>query len=328
MSTEPTTTTAEQSLRPYPAVSVVIPLFNEEDVVETTVRTVFNVLSGLSVPDQHEVLCVNDGSRDATLRKLLILREEFPRLGVIGLSRNFGHQAAVTAGMDYARGDAVFVIDGDLQDDPTVLSKFIEEYRGGADVVYAQRIQRKESFLMRAAYALHYRLLSTMSSVDIPIDAGDFALVSREVADVMSSLPERQRYLRGLRAWVGFKQVGIPVERSDRAGGASKYSLGDLVGLALDGILAFSVVPLRIATALGLFGLLGGLVFGAYALVVRIGTGAAPQGFTALALLQIGFGGTVLLMLGVLGEYVGRIYEEVKARPIYVVERTFGVKDG
>ena len=144
----------------------------------------------------------------------------------------------------------------------------------------------------------------------------------------MSSLPERQRYLRGLRAWVGFKQVGIPVERSDRAGGASKYSLGDLVGLALDGILAFSVVPLRIATALGLFGLLGGLVFGAYALVVRIGTGAAPQGFTALALLQIGFGGTVLLMLGVLGEYVGRIYEEVKARPIYVIEQTFGVNDG
>ena len=231
-------------------------------------------------------------------------------------------------GMDHARGDAVFVIDGDLQDDPTVLSKFIEEYRGGADVVYAQRIHRKESFLMRAAYALHYRLLSTMSSVDIPIDAGDFALVSRDVADVMSSLPERQRYLRGLRAWVGFKQVGIPVERRDRAGGASKYSLADLVGLALDGILAFSVVPLRIATALGLFGLLGGLVFGAYALFVRIATGAAPQGFTALALLQIGFGGTVLLMLGVLGEYVGRIYEEVKARPIYVIERTFGVNDG
>jgi polyisoprenyl-phosphate glycosyltransferase len=328
VSTEPTPKTTGQSLRPFPAVSVVIPLFNEEDVVETTVRTVFGVLSGLSIPDQHEVLCVNDGSRDSTLPKLLTLRHEFPRLVVIGLSRNFGHQAAVTAGMDHARGDAVFVIDGDLQDDPTVLGKFIEEYRDGADVVYAQRTGRKESLPMRAAYALHYRLLSTMSSVDIPIDAGDFALVSRDVADVMSSLPERQRYLRGLRAWVGFKQVGVAVERGDRAGGASKYSLADLVGLALDGILAFSVVPLRIATALGLFGLLGGLVFGVYALVARIATGAAPQGFTALALLQIGFGGTVLLMLGVLGEYVGRIYEEVKARPIYVIERTFGVNDG
>jgi dolichol-phosphate mannosyltransferase len=230
--------------------------------------------------------------------------------------------------MDHALGAAVFVIDGDLQDDPKVLRKFIDEYRRGADVVYAQRVGRKESFLMRAAYALHYRLLSSLSSVDIPIDAGDFALVSRDVADVMSSLRERQRYLRGLRAWVGFKQVGIPVERANRAGGASKYSLADLIGLALDGILAFSVVPLRIATALGLVGLLGGLVFGVYAVITRVATGATPQGFTALALLQIGFGGTVLLMLGVLGEYVGRIYEEVKARPIYVIDKTFGMNDG
>ena len=261
-------------LRPYPSVSVIIPMFNEELVVKTTIGVVFEVVVSLPNPDVHEVVCVNDGSADGTLSLLRLLAKQYPKLRVVNLSRNFGHQAALTAGMDYAGGDVLFVIDGDLQDDPWVLTRFIDEYRAGADVVYAQRIDRKESWLMRAAYSLHYRLLASMSSIEMPVDAGDFALLSREVADAMRGLPERNRYLRGLRAWVGYKQVGVPVERRDRAGGRSKYSLRDLIGLALDGILAFSIVPLRIATALGALGLLGGLLYAVFALVAlrdRIG---------------------------------------------------------
>lgn len=314
------TTDSGGGVRPYPAVSVVIPMFNEEDVAEATIEAVFGVLGSLEDPERHEVVVVNDGSRDSTAEKLKELRRNHARLAVVSLSRNFGHQAAVTAGMDFANGEVVFIIDGDLQDDPSVLPRFIDEYREGADVVYARRIERKESWVMRTAYSLHYRLLSRVSNVDIPTDAGDFALISRRVCDAIRALPERQRYLRGLRAWVGFTQVGVPVARGSRAAGASKYSWSDLLGLAADGILAFSVVPLRIATILGLFVLVGGLLFGVYSIIVRFATGVQPQGFTALALLEIGFGGTLLVMLGVLGEYVGRIYEEVKARPVYIVE--------
>lgn len=314
--------------RDNPSVTVVIPLFNEEAVVDTTIKAVFDVLASLPEPYRHDVVCVDDGSGDLTLTRLRNLTQEFPRMKVVSLSRNFGHQAAVSAGLDHSTGEVVLIIDGDLQDDPSVLERFIGEYRNGADVVYAQRVDRKESRVMRAAYALHYRLLSSMSSVDIPVDAGDFALLSRRVVDTMRAMPERQRYLRGMRAWVGYRQVGIPVERAGRAGGESKYSFSDLLGLALDGILAFSIVPLRVATALGFIGLLGGLLYGGYALVARLATGSVPPGFTALALLTIGFGGAVLLMLGVLGEYIGRIYEEVKGRPIYLVGETFGSTDG
>lgn len=307
-----------EARRPSPSLTVVVPLFNEEPGVERLVKTVSDVLETLPRSREHEILCVDDGSSDGTLDELLRLRGEYPRLRIISLSRNFGHQAALSAALDGVRTDVAFIIDGDLQDDPTLLPHFLEEYLAGADVVYAIRRQRPDSLWLRAAYALHYRLLRLMSDTSIPLDAGDFSLLSRRALDELTALPERQRYLRGLRAWVGLEQVGIPVERGERYAGTSKYSIGDLVRLSLSGLLAFSIVPLRVATVLGALTVLGGLGYGVFVLIARL-TGGPPQGFATLALLQIVFAGMILLVLGVIGEYIGRIYEEVKRRPVYVV---------
>lgn len=315
--------TSDNSVRPFPSVTVAVPLFNEEPGVEQLLKRVDEALEELPRSGEHEILCVDDGSTDGTLAALLSLRPQFRRLRVISLSRNFGHQAALTAALDTAHGEAVFIIDGDLQDDPSLLPQFVAEYRGGADVVYAVRRRRPESFWLRAAYALHYRLLKLVSDTPIPVDAGDFSLLSRRAVDHMKALPERQRYVRGLRAWVGLEQVGIPVERGERFAGSSKYSVRGLIRLSLDGLLAFSIVPLRIATFLGAVTVLGGLGYGVFVLIARI-AGGPPRGFATLALLQIIFAGMILLVLGVIGEYIGRIYDEVKRRPVYLIEGEWG----
>lgn len=312
--------------RPSPSITVAAPLFNEEPGVERLIKTVNDVLAGLPRSSEHEILCVNDGSADGTLDELLRLRTEYPRLRIVSLSRNFGHQAALSAALDAVRTDVVFIIDGDLQDDPALLPRFLEEYLDGADVVYAIRRQRPDSLWLRAAYAIHYRLLRLMSDTSIPLDAGDFSLLSRRAIDELKALPERQRYLRGLRAWVGLEQVGIPVERGQRFAGTSKYSVGDLVRLSLSGLLAFSIVPLRVATVVGALTVLGGIGYGIFVLIARL-TGGPPQGFATLALLQIIFAGMILLVLGVIGEYIGRIYEEVKRRPIYVIADEWDPED-
>lgn len=319
----------ESARRPSPSVTVVVPLFNEEAGVERLVKTVSDVLEILPRSSEHEILCVDDGSSDGTLKELLGLRAEYRMLRIISLSRNFGHQAALSAALDGVRTDVAFIIDGDLQDDPTLLPRFLEEYLAGADVVYAIRRQRPDSLWMRAAYSFHYRLLKLMSDTSIPVDAGDFSLLSRRAIDELITLPERQRYLRGLRAWVGLEQVGIPVERGERYAGTSKYSIRDLVRLSLSGLLAFSIVPLRMATVLGALTVFAGIGYGVFVLIAWI-TGGPPQGFATLALLQIIFAGMILLVLGVIGEYIGRIYEEVKRRPVYVVaeEWDLGTSDG
>lgn len=308
----------ETSLRPDPAVTVAIPLYNEEPGVEQLLKRVNATLEELPRSGDHEILCVDDGSHDGTLAKLLEMRAVYPNLRILSLSRNFGHQPALSAALDAASGDVVFVIDGDLQDDPATLPRFLEEYRKGADVVYATRARRQESVWLRAAYAIHYRLLSRLSDTAIPVDAGDFSLLSRRGVELLKSLPERQRYLRGLRAWIGLSQVGVPVERDERLAGHSKYSLKDLIGLSLSGVFAFSVIPLRVATFLGAVTVLSGVGYGVYVLIDRL-TGGSPQGFAALALMEIVFAGMILLVLGVIGEYIGRIYDEVKRRPVYVV---------
>lgn len=311
------------SRREFPAITVAVPLFNEEPGVEQLLKRVSGVLEDLPRSDEHEILCVDDGSDDGTLDALLRMRSPYPNLRIISLTRNFGHQAALSAALDAARGEAVFIIDGDLQDDPSLLPRFIDEYVNGADVVYAVRRQRPESLWLRAAYAIHYRLLKLMSNTAIPLDAGDFSLLSRQTVDHMKTLPERQRYLRGLRAWVGSKQVGIAVERGERFAGSSKYSIRDLVRLSLDGLLAFSIIPLRIATFVGAATVVAGAGYGIFVLIARI-AGAAPQGFATLALLQVIFAGMILLVLGVIGEYIGRIYEEVKRRPVYLIADEWG----
>lgn len=317
----------ESGRRDFPSVTVAVPMYNEEPVVGQLLKRISATLDALPRSGEHEILCVDDGSEDGTLSQLLELLPEYPQLRILQLSRNFGHQAALSAALDQARNDVIFVIDGDLQDDPTTLPRFIDEYMKGADVVYATRAQRQESLWLRTAYALHYRLLALLSDTKIPVDAGDFSLLSRKAVDLLRSLPERQRYLRGLRAWVGLEQVGIPIERDDRFAGSSKYSVWDLIGLSLSGLFAFSIIPLRIASVLGALTVLGGLGYGLFVVVDRL-LGGPPQGFATLALMQIIFAGMILLVLGVIGEYIGRIYNEVKRRPIYVLAEEWDAGSG
>lgn len=311
--------------RPAPTVTVAVPLFNEEQSVEELLSRISAVLDELP-GSGHEILCVDDGSTDGTLEILIRAGDSYAGLRVVSLTRNFGHQAALSAALEHANGDVVMVIDGDLQDDPGVLPQFIAEYEAGADVVFARRINRPEGFIRRVGYAAHYRLLSTISETSVQVDSGDFSLLSRRAVDLITALPERQRYLRGLRSWVGLTQVGIDVERQERYAGQSKYSLRDLAALAFEGVFAFSRVPLRVASVLGFLTVGAGVFYGGFVLVNRI-AGGPPQGFATLALLQIGFSGMLLLVLGVIGEYVGRIYEEVKRRPLYLVDRIWESED-
>ena len=301
-----------------PRVSVCIPLFNEEAVLPELLRRVRDVVDALP-GGPHEILLVNDGSSDATPEMLRDEAAKDDRLTVLLFSRNFGHQAAISAALEHASGDVVVLMDGDLQDRPEEIPRFLERWREGYDVVYAVRAKRKEGPLKRLAYWAFYRIVRFLSSVRLPLDSGDFSLLSRPVVDAVIGCREYHRYIRGLRAWAGFKQIGVTVERDARTQGEAKYSLLGLVRLALDGIFSFSVVPLRFATFLGSIMFLVSLVYGLYALWVKLFGDGSPQGFTALALLLIMTSGVQLMFLGVVGEYVGRIYNEAKGRPAYLV---------
>ncbi len=300
--------------------SLVIPLYNEEAVLPELLSHVRRCLSG--VPGgPHEVVLVDDGSSDRTLRLLETAAADDPTLVVVSLSRNFGHQAAISAGLDHASGDGVVVMDGDLQDPPDTIHRFLAEHAKGYDVVYARRVNRKEGALLRACYFVAYRLIAVLSDTRLPLDAGDFAFLSRRVVDAVRQAPERQRYLRGLRTWVGFRQIGIPVERDERRAGVSKYGGVKLLRLAFDGMFAFSVVPLRAATVVGLVAITAGVGFAAYSVYAKLVLSQSPRGFTALIIAIVFLSGVQLLFLGVIGEYLGRVYEEVKGRPLYLVDR-------
>ncbi|HET9064490.1 MAG TPA: glycosyltransferase family 2 protein [Gemmatimonadales bacterium] len=301
-------------------VSVAIPVYNEAGGIDELIRRVDAALDQLPV-DAHEIVIVDDGSEDATRALLIAACERTSRLRVIFLSRNFGHQAALTAALDAAVGDVVAVMDGDLQDPPEVIPSMMQAHLDGADVVYAIRVGRKEALPLRMAYSLFYRLLRSVAHLDIPRDAGDFSLLSRRAVDQFRALPERHRFLRGLRAWVGFTQVGIPVERGARFAGRSKYSLRSLIRLALDGLFSFTTWPIRAAMVLGAVAILLAAGFSIYAVVVRLLVGSVPAGFTALVVVTVFLSGVNLFFLGVVGEYVGRIYDEVKQRPHYVIDR-------
>lgn len=306
-----------------PRLSVAISVFNEEDVLPELLRRVGSALSQIA-GGPHEMVFVDDGSSDRTFEILAAAAAADPRIVVLSLSRNFGHQAALSAALDNVTGDLIVVMDGDLQDPPEVISRFVEEQRKGYDVVYAQRVRRKEPWILRACYFLFYRLIARVSNVHLPLDAGDFGLLSRRVVDRLRSIPEHHRYLRGLRAWVGFRQTGIPVERSERYSGESRYGLIRLLRLAFDGIFAFSMAPLRAAAVLGLLTIGASALFALYAVYVRIFLGRSPPGFTALIVAVTLLSGIQLLFLGVIGEYLGRVYEETKGRPNYVIGRIVG----
>lgn len=301
--------------------SVVVPVLNEEDNILELIRRLKAALDG-GLP--FEVIFVDDGSTDRTWRLLTSLHAEDPRIKSIRLARTFGHQAAISAGLRAATGDAVVVMDGDLQDAPEVVPEFVKRWLDGDDVVYAIRQSRQASWPKRVAYHVFYRLLARISAVELPLDSGDFSLMDRRVVDVLNAMPERTRFVRGMRGWAGFRQSGVPCDRGDRFAGRTKHTYSTLVRLALDGFFGFSNKPLQVASALGLA--VSGVSFAlALALVVLSLVASVPlHGATALLLAILFVGGVQLICLGILGEYVGRIYDEVRARPPFVVAAIVG----
>ena len=332
--------------------SIVIPCYNEEQVLPESIKRIQHVASLLqggspsSADEQNlsinsstwgggqenkvetELLFVNDGSTDKTFELLQSFQSLYPNIRIINFARNFGHQTAVTAGMDASNGDAVVLMDSDLQDPPEVVLKMVELWQKGYDVVYATRTSRPgETRFKKTTASLFYRILNLLSDTKIPLDTGDFRLMDRKVVDALSAMPERERFIRGMVSWVGFKQISLPYERAERFAGKSKYPLGKMLSFALTGILSFSVKPLKLASLLGLacsalsfFGLV-------YALFAKFVLDTAVSGWTSLILAIVFIGGVQLFCTGVLGEYVGRIYKHVKERPLYIVEGYYGYRD-
>ncbi len=308
--------------------SVVVPCLNEEEVIGETVRRLRAFCDSVSELDV-ELVFVDDGSRDRTRALLRAYASENARIRLIGLARNFGHQIAVTAGIDAARGDAVVLIDADLQDPPEVIHAMIAKWREGWDVVYGTRTERpgESAFKLVAARAF-YRVLNLLSDVPIPLDTGDFRLMSRPVVDVLRAMPERDRFVRGMVAWVGLRQTALPYRRAERWAGTSKYPLRKLLRFATDGILSFSTRPLQLSIGLGLASAALALLGIIYAVVARLLTDNWVPGWAAIMVAVLFIGGVQLISVGVLGEYVGRIYGEVKRRPLYVVGERIGFPAG
>jgi len=305
-----------------PRVSVAIPIYNEEAVLPKLLQRTLAVLDVLP-GGPHEIVIVDDGSSDRTPEMLEVTAAEDPRLVAVALSRNFGHQTALAAALDHASGEVVVLMDGDLQDPPEAIPTLVETYRQGYDVVYVKRVNRKEAWWLRLCYYLFYRLLAALSPIQLPVDAGDFGLMSRRVIDEVRRMPEHHRYLRGMRSWVGFRQIGIPIERSARQAGNTKYSPLKLLKLASDGIFAFSIVPLRAAAIMGAIAIALSFLFTLYAVYAKFWL-HSPQGFTALIVVITFLAGVNMFFLGIIGEYVGRVYEEAKARPHYIVRKVVG----
>ena len=303
------------------SISVAVPVYNEEASLPELLRRLGDVLDDIP-GGPHQVILVDDGSTDGTWDLVQEAARGSDRVTGVSLTRNFGHQIALTAALDRADGDAVVLMDGDLQDPPEVIPTLLEKMEEGNDVVYAVRESRTAPWLKRKCYRWFYRITSALSPIPIPLDAGDFSAVSGRVVRDLRGLRERHRFVRGLRAWVGYRQAGVPLHRPDREAGETKYGWSRLLGLALDGLLSFSVVPLRAAAVLGLvtIGITAG--YALWALVERLFLGGTPRGFTGLIVTIVFLAGVQLLFLGVVGEYVGRVYEEVKSRPLYLVEET------
>ncbi|MBR5157909.1 MAG: glycosyltransferase family 2 protein [Clostridia bacterium] len=307
--------------------SIVVPVFNEELVVEESYKRLKQVMDTTNEP--YELIFVNDGSRDKTPEIVAQICENDKNVRLINFSRNFGHQTAITAGMDNSSGQAVVVIDADLQDPPEVILEMIEKWKEGYDVVYGQRLKRKgETFFKKATAKMFYRLLSSMTSVDIPVDTGDFRLIDRKVCDVMSSLTEQNRYVRGLVSWVGFRQTAVTYVRDERFAGETKYPLKKMLKFAMDGITTFSYKPLKLSTYVGF--LVAGASF-IYLLVViclRLFTDTTVTGWASTLAVSLIFNGVILMMLGIIGEYIGRIYDEAKGRPLYIIREKLGFDKG
>jgi glycosyltransferase involved in cell wall biosynthesis len=304
--------------------SLVVPIYNEEAVIDELHARLVRVIEPMR---PFEVICVNDGSVDRSADMLDALSAADPRFKALHFSRNFGHQAAVTAGLHAASGDCAVIIDADLQDPPELVGEMLEKWKQGFDVVYAKRRERAgDSRLKRGTAFLFYRLLRKLTEVEIPPDAGDFCLLDRKVIDVLNSMPERNRYVRGLRAWVGFRQTAVEFDRAERFAGETKYPVGRMISLAFDGVFSLSKAPLRLAIWFGFISsglsFLLGLVF----LIEKLtGTFNVVRGWASTIVVVLFLGGVQLICIGAIGEFIGRTYDEVKQRPLYIIARTSGI---
>lgn len=309
-----------------PKYSLIIPIYNEEETIPELYRRVSAVMDSLD--DSVELILINDGSGDRSLKLMRELQERDARVCYISFARNFGHQAAVTAGLNFARGQVIVVLDADLQDPPELIPKMIESWQAGYHVVYAQRTKRKkESWFKRLTAYVFYRLLRQLADVDIPADTGDFCLMDRQVVEVLNSMPERNRYIRGLRAWIGFRQTAVKFERDPRFAGEVKYTFKKSLALAINSLVSFSKIPLRLSTYLGLFSALIALLMALLVLYWRLQQPDSPVTGLATILIAVFFLGSVqLISIGILGEYIGRIYEEVKGRPAYTIAEIAGLE--
>lgn len=311
-----------------PTYSLIIPIYNEEATIAELYRRVSTLMDRLDAP--VELILINDGSRDRSLIMMRELHQKDPRVCYLSLARNFGHQIAVTAGLNFVRGRVVVILDADLQDPPELIPDMLELWRQGYQVIYAQRTQRKkEGWFKRLTAHVFYRLLKRLADVDIPTDTGDFCLMDRQVVDVLNAMPERNRYIRGLRSWVGFRQTSIKFERDPRFAGDVKYTFRKSFSLAINGLVSFSKVPLQISTYVGLFAAFVALIMAMLVLYWRFFVPHSPlTGITVIIVAIFFLGAVQLVSIGILGEYIGRIYEEVKNRPLYTLGEVAGFEGG
>jgi len=310
-----------------PLLSIVVPLYNEELVIDTMYEKLTSVMAENDILD-YEIVMINDGSRDATEMKAKAICSKDEKVKLINFSRNFGHQIAITAGMDKTRGRAVVIIDADLQDPPEVIIEMLKKWKEGYDVVYGVRTKRKgESWFKLATAHLFYRILKKLTSVEIPVDTGDFRLMDRKVVLELSKMKEKARFVRGMVSWVGFKQTKVEYVRSERYAGETKYPFKKMLQFALNGILSFSQTPLKLSSSLGFFSAGVALCLMFYALASKL-LGYSVSGWTSVMLAVLFLGGVQLITIGILGEYVGRIYEESKDRPLYVIKEEVNIDNG
>lgn len=305
-----------------PQINIIIPLFNEEEVFAELIKRIDSVCHRSNL--QIEIILVDDGSSDATPALMRKLSKDNQDYTSVFLSRNFGHQFALSAGLSCVNAsEAVFILDGDLQDPPELLEIFYNKITEGYDVAYAIRTERKENFIKKGLYKIFYRLLKRIAYIELPLDSGDFSMLSRRVVNQLNKMPEQSRFLRGMRSWIGYKQIGIPYKRDERSFGDSKYSTSALFKLAFNGIFNFSEYPIKIVTRIGLITFLMAGIYLFITLIKKYFFGSVPEGFTGVIALIILFGGAQLFAIGLIGEYVLRIFFQVKQRPLYIIDEIF-----
>lgn len=304
-------------------VSIIIPIYNEEATIPELYRRIDNTLKALKF--DFEMIFINDGSKDSSLNLLENLRKKDDRVKILSFSRNFGHQIAISAGIDYANGNAAIIMDGDLQDPPELIPKMLEKHKKGYEIVYAKRKTRQDTFFKKITASMFYQLINILSDTKIPQEVGDFRLMDRKALDSLKQLKEKSRFIRGLTSWIGFKHTIIEFERDKRFAGQTNYPLNKMIKLAIDSITGFSYKPLKIATYIGFGAAMIGFLGGVYAIILKIlEPNSTVLGWTTIVIAIFFMGGIQLMILGIIGEYIGRIYTETQNRPLYIIDKEIG----